>query len=152
MDIFVMRHGEAEVMAKSDRERHLNRRGIQQAISQGEWLKSTMTVDKVLVSSYARAQQTFEQINGVYANQLAEKVETWDGITPYGNSHTVVGYLDVLAKQGIQSVLIVSHLPLVGEIVVTLCGRNSVSFYPSTIAHVQWDGKIGNIVQAKYSE
>ncbi|AFF23716.1 phosphohistidine phosphatase SixA [Pasteurella multocida subsp. multocida str. HN06] len=90
MDIFVMRHGEAEVMAKSDRERHLNRRGIQQAISQGEWLKSTMTVDKVLVSSYARAQQTFEQINGVYANQLAEKVETWDGITPYGNSHTVV--------------------------------------------------------------
>ncbi len=48
MDIFVMRHGEAEVMAKSDRERHLNRRGIQQAISQGEWLKSTMTVDKVL--------------------------------------------------------------------------------------------------------
>ncbi|EJS91239.1 phosphohistidine phosphatase SixA, partial [Pasteurella multocida subsp. multocida str. Anand1_cattle] len=75
-----------------------------------------------------------EQINGVYANQLAEKVETWDGITPYGNSHTVVGYLDVLAKQGIQSVLIVSHLPLVGEIVVTLCGRNSVSFYPSTIA------------------
>lgn len=26
MDIFVMRHGEAEVMAKSDRERHLNRR------------------------------------------------------------------------------------------------------------------------------
>ncbi|MDP9499368.1 phosphohistidine phosphatase SixA [Bisgaard Taxon 45] len=152
MDIFVMRHGEAEMMAKSDKERHLNLRGIQQAISQGEWLKSTMMVDKVLVSPYVRAQQTFEQINDVYAEQLAEKMETWDHITPYGNSHTVLSYLALLAIQGVRSVLIVSHLPLVGEIVFSLCGHSSVSFYPSTITHVQWDGEIGNIVQVKYPE
>ncbi|MFD1806002.1 phosphohistidine phosphatase SixA [Pasteurella oralis] len=152
MDIFVMRHGEAELMAKSDKERHLNSRGRQQATAQGIWLKSTALLAHVLVSPYIRAQQTFEQINQVYDNQLLSKVEIWDAITPYGNAHTVVSYLDVLAEQGIESVLIVSHLPLVGEIVAALCGRNSVSFYPSTIAKVEWSRHIGTVVQAKYPE
>ena len=39
MKIFVMRHGEAEVIASSDEARHLNNYGRKQSISQGQWLK-----------------------------------------------------------------------------------------------------------------
>lgn len=152
MDIFVMRHGEAELMSRSDKDRCLNSRGIQQVIAQGTWLKSTALLGHVIVSPYIRAQQTFEQINQIHNDQLLSKVETWDAITPYGNAHTVVSYLSVLAEQGIESVLLVSHLPLVGEIVAALCGRNSVSFYPSTIAQIEWDGEMGTVVKTKYPE
>ena len=41
MRLFVMRHGEAELMANSDKERHLNANGKEQALMQGTWLKST---------------------------------------------------------------------------------------------------------------
>ena len=67
MRLFVMRHGEAELMANSDKERHLNANGKEQSLMQGTWLKSTaLSFDKVLVSPYARALETFVQINSVY--------------------------------------------------------------------------------------
>ena len=63
MRLFVMRHGEAELMANSDKERHLNANGKEQSLMQGTWLKSTvLSFDKVLVSPYVRALETFVQI------------------------------------------------------------------------------------------
>ncbi|VEI57872.1 phosphohistidine phosphatase SixA [Pasteurella multocida] len=152
MDIFVMRHGEAEMNAGSDQDRKLNLRGLQQANSQGMWLKSTAFFDKVLVSPYIRAQETFKQINLIFGDILTSRQETWQGITPYGNSNILIDYLDVLAEQGVKSVLIISHLPLVGEIVSALCGSNGVRFYPSTVAHIVWDRKTGHLEQIKYPE
>lgn len=155
MKVFVMRHGEAEVMAKSDKERCLTSRGQLQATEQGKWLKTVMPdFDRVLVSPYTRALETFAKIDEVYQHQLNAKQETWDAITPYGSSSLVVDYLSVLAEQGVNTVLIVSHLPLVGEIVTELCQRRSpVSFYPSTIAGVQWDCEQSAVVtEIKYPE
>ena len=40
MKIFIMRHGEAEVIASSDEARHLNDYGRKQSILQGQWLKT----------------------------------------------------------------------------------------------------------------
>ncbi|MGC7559199.1 phosphohistidine phosphatase SixA [Pasteurella sp. PK-2025] len=150
MDIFIMRHGEAEMNLGSDQARKLNERGIQQAYEQGIWLKNTALFEKVLVSPYVRAQETFAQINHVFEDSLRPKQETWKGITPYGNAPMVVEYLDVLVEQGVQSVLIISHLPLVGEIVASLCGKNTARFYPSTVAHVVWDGQTGHLQQVSY--
>ena len=58
MKIFIMRHGEAEVIASSDESRHLNDYGRKQSISQGQWLKThlnstALSVQKVIVSPYA---------------------------------------------------------------------------------------------------
>ena len=39
MKVFIMRHGEAEVVASSDEARHLTEYGRKQSISQGQWLK-----------------------------------------------------------------------------------------------------------------
>ena len=39
MKIFIMRHGEAEVVSSSDEARHLTDYGRKQSILQGQWLK-----------------------------------------------------------------------------------------------------------------
>ena len=150
MKIFIMRHGEAEMMAQSDKARKLTDNGQRQAITQGTWLKSIAPeLDKVLVSPYSRALETFEYINQSYDNRLIEKHEIWDAITPYGNPELVSDYLAVLADQNAQTVLLISHLPLVGEIITELCGRNPIGFYPSTIVEVDWDTERGSIIQYK---
>ena len=60
-------------------------------------------------------------------------------------------YLSVLQEEGIESVLLVSHLPLVGSIVSELYGKlNPISFYPSTIAQIDWDGEKGIIETFHY--
>ena len=106
MNIFIMRHGEAEVMANSDKARRLTAYGIKQAFSQGEWLKqhlSTLVInslDRILVSPYVRAQETFHQVNQAFDFALENSVETWEGITPYGYAHSVIDYLEVLKDEG----------------------------------------------------
>ena len=150
MKIFIMRHGEAEVVASSDETRRLTDYGRKQSISQGQWLKThlnstALSVQKVIVSPYVRAQETFELVNLALDNILND-VETWSGVTPYGNATLVADYLSVLQKQGVESVLLVSHLPLVGSIVSELYGkRNPISFYPSTIVQIDWNGEKGII-------
>ena len=73
MRIFIMRHAEAEMMAQSDKARQLTARGRQQSLTQGEWLKSVIPdFDKIISSTYTRAIATFEQINLVYNQKLAE--------------------------------------------------------------------------------
>ncbi|OOF41168.1 phosphohistidine phosphatase SixA [Rodentibacter rarus] len=156
MKIFIMRHGEAEVMAKTDKARHLTEYGKKQAFAQGEWLKNhinstALSFDYILVSPYQRALETFEQVNHQFEGALQPNLEIWEGITPYGSAELVVDYLTVLEAQGIDSILIISHLPLVGEIVAELYGkRNPISFYPSTLVQIDWNEGKGEIVSYHY--
>jgi len=146
-----MRHGETELMANSDKERHLNANGKEQALMQGTWLKSTaLSFDKVLVSPYARALETFAQVNSVYDQTLSDKLDIWDAITPYGDSGVVGNYLSVLVEDGLQNVLLISHLPLVGDIVKELCGRNPANFYPATIVEIHLDDEYAEVKGIKY--
>ncbi|MCW9733961.1 phosphohistidine phosphatase SixA [Avibacterium sp. 20-15] len=153
MKIFVMRHGEAQTIAPSDSARPLTEKGKQQAYQQGQWLHSmNIQLDKVLVSPYLRAQQTFEQVNLAYQNQLQTKCETWEGITPYGDAGLVRDYLNVLLEDGVKTLLIISHLPLVGDIVRELCGRNPANFYPATLVEVDihCEDTIGKVESINY--
>ena len=76
MKIFIMRHGEAEVVSSSDEARHLTDYGRKQSILQGQWLKKPskfkphLSVQKVIVSPYVRAQETFELVNSALGNTL----------------------------------------------------------------------------------
>ena len=163
MKIFIMRHGEAEVVSSSDEARHLTDYGRKQSILQGQWLKNhlnstALSVQKVIVSPYVRAQETFELVNSALGNTLKKHpketlndIEIWSGITPYGNATLVADYLSVLQEEGTESVLLVSHLPLVGSIVSELYGkRNPISFYPSTIVQIEWNGEKGTIEAFHY--
>lgn len=151
MHLFIMRHGEAELMANSDKERHLNASGREQSRLQGIWLKSTaLEFDKVLVSPYTRALETFDEINQVFEQQLSDKLEVWEGITPYGDSGLVSSYVTLLEKEGHRNLLLISHLPLVGDIVKELCGRNPASFYPATIVDIHWNNDQSKVNDIKY--
>ena len=88
MNIFIMRHGEAEVIANSDKSRRLTAYGIKQAFTQGQWLRKQLelaTPDRIIISPYVRAQETFEQVNQAFNGELSSKIEIWDGVTPYGD-------------------------------------------------------------------
>ena len=151
MHLFIMRHGEAELMANSDKARHLNANGREQSRLQGMWLKSTaLEFDKVLVSPYTRALETFDEINQVFEQQLSDKLEVWEGITPYGDSGLVSSYVALLEKEGHRNLLLISHLPLVGDIVKDFCCRNHASFYPATIVDIHWDNDQSKVNDIKY--
>lgn len=136
-----MRHGEAEMFGQSDKVRHLTAQGIIQAQKQGEWLKQ-IHFDKVIVSPYTRALETFSVVNQSCADKLSHVQELWEGITPYGDADIVYDYLAVLAEQNLQNILIISHLPLVEDITDAICARRQkISFYPATIAKVNFTDK-----------
>ena len=107
-------------------------------------------IHKIYLLLFLGKQETFELVNSALDNILND-VETWSGITPYGNATLVADYLSVLQEQGVESVLLVSHLPLVGSIVSELYGkRNPISFYPSTIVQIDWNGEKGTIEAFHY--
>lgn len=114
MKIFIMRHGEAEHFAQSDEQRELTDRGrsASLAVARACAEKGCTHFDRVLVSPYIRAQQTWQEISQCFTT---DHVETCPDITPYGDSEHVADYVSALIDQhNLQSVLIVSHLPLVG--------------------------------------
>ncbi|TCP94997.1 phosphohistidine phosphatase SixA [Cricetibacter osteomyelitidis] len=152
MKIFIMRHGEAELIVTTDSARHLTPQGKAQSSTQGKKLKATNIVfDRILVSPYVRAQETFDEVNTAFGGTLNEQKEIWDELTPYGDSALVKDYLTVLAEQQVNNVLIVSHLPLVGDIAYELChGRTAMNFYTAAIALIEWDGVKGELAEAYY--
>jgi phosphohistidine phosphatase len=114
MKIFIMRHGQAEHFAQSDAERALTElgRSASVAVARACVEQGVSHFDKVLVSPYLRAQQTWYEISKHFD---ADVVETCADITPYGDSEQVFDYVSAMADvEKLESILLVSHLPLVG--------------------------------------
>lgn len=152
MKIWIMRHGEAGFNAPSDSQRSLTENGQRMAKEKGLMLGEQfklqgILLDKLIVSPYLRAQQTAEQlIQGFqavdFSQNFANITEEWAGITPSGDVDTVIDYLDFLREEGAKNVFIVSHLPLVFELVQALTHHQAnVHFYPAVVAEIEWDGR-----------
>lgn len=160
MKIWIMRHGEAGFNATTDNQRSLTEKGRAMAYTQGEklgkrLLNQAIQLDKIIVSPYLRTQQTFQQLAaglqavGITQNS-ANLLETWEGITPDGSVDIVADYLTFLREEGAKNVLIISHLPLVFDLVQHLTQyRQSVHFYPAVIAEIEWDkqGKLVTVLE-----
>lgn len=127
-----MRHGEAGHIALSDVERQLTERGksdsvavMKQALEHDE-----LHVDRVFVSPYLRAQETWQEVSAYVS---ADAVELCDDITPYGQSDCVYDYLMALKKTTkLDSLLIVSHLPLVGYLTSEFVKDVSPPMFPTS--------------------
>lgn len=118
MKIVVMRHGDAVSGADNDASRVLTELGLSQSRTMASWLAPQWSkFDKVLVSPYLRAQQTWQGIAELFA---VKQVETCEDLVPGGDAERVVDYLLALESE-CDSVLLVSHLPLVGHLVAELC-------------------------------
>jgi phosphohistidine phosphatase len=135
-----MRHGQAEELAGRDKDRALTADGRLESSLMARWLiEQGGTFQRALVSPYLRAQQTFTQVNALL-NLTKNQVETLEDLTPHGHPDAVEDYLNVLAEEGVKSVLIVSHMPLVSFLVESLDVKHvSPMFSPSAIARVDYD-------------
>lgn len=161
MNIWIMRHGEAGFNAPNDAARSLTDSGIKSTGLQGQWLgqhliNQNIQLDKIIVSPYLRAQQTLEQlILGMQAVKFSQNfatiTEIWDEITPDGNPYTVENYLDFLRSEGAKQVLVISHLPLVFDLALSLTHHQAnIAFQTATIAEIDWHQTQGNLLQVKY--
>lgn len=124
MHLFVLRHGHAEAEAPTDKQRPLSLEGNHEvktivARCAGELEK----VERVFVSPYLRAQQTYQAAREVLPalhNKLHK--EDLDLIVPGGNAQAVIDYLaERQAEDELHSVLLITHQPFAGTFVDKLC-------------------------------
>ncbi|GAL37398.1 phosphohistidine phosphatase SixA [Vibrio maritimus] len=96
MKVFIMRHGEAVHYAPTDEQRALTEHGKDSSIIVARACKQQGydRFDKVLVSPYLRAQQTWAAISQEFSS---DDVVTSDDITPYGQAEDVVEYVSAIA-------------------------------------------------------
>ncbi|MGL5335578.1 MAG: phosphohistidine phosphatase SixA [Enterovibrio sp.] len=144
MNIYIMRHGDAKLLACDDAARPLTSRGVAQAQKMGEWLASQLNkpLDCVLVSPYVRAQQTWQQLAPYVQGEA--KVITEAGLTPYGDSEQVAEYLHALIEhENLSQVLVISHLPLVNYLVSDLIDEPSfLAFTTGAMAKLELNDKL----------
>lgn len=116
MRTFILRHGEAQLFANRDADRMLTAIGRQQTIdiltASAAELRS---VTRIVASPYVRAQQTA----ALAAELLALPVATSPLLVPEGELMAVAGLLESRAGE---TLLLVSHQPLVGNLVNWFCG------------------------------
>lgn len=132
MKIFVMRHGEAELFSSSDASRRLTSAGKDNCKSVAEALhkKNIDFFDKVIVSPYIRAQQTWESMSNIFA---VESIVTDDSFTPSGDALFCCDYLKALIEQDdLSHILVVSHLPLVGYLTAHLVSDLAPPMFPTS--------------------
>lgn len=112
--LLVMRHGEAGP-GGADAARRLTSRGEQEAEKMARWLverlmTGELTMPRLYASPYVRAQQTAQRL----CDALGCSVETLDFITP-DDSPSAVGEWLLEQPEG-TPMMLVSHMPLVGEL------------------------------------
>ena len=139
MQVFNMRHGDAALDAASDSVRPLTSCGCDESRLMANRLKGQkVDIERVLVSPFLRAEQTLDVV-GECMN-LPGNVDVLPELTPCGDVGMVSAWLQTLANEGVASVLVISHLPLVGYLVSELCpGETPPMFTTSAIASVTLD-------------
>ncbi|AWL12370.1 Phosphohistidine phosphatase SixA [Saliniradius amylolyticus] len=142
MDIYIMRHGEAEQRFGEDASRRLTTRGFDEAALAGQWLKQHPgNVDLALVSPFTRAQQSFEAVSAICP---VVESQTCADITPAGSPAYFHDYLHALVttETQLKSLLLVSHMPFVSLLVDELCERPlSLLFATAGVVHLRYDAQ-----------
>lgn len=144
MKVLIMRHGEAEHYAASDAERELTERGRinSAAVARAVVSQGISELDYALVSPYIRANQTWETIS---ENFSAKEVETYEEVTPYGQSADAFQYISALIEtKNLENVIVVSHLPLVGYLTSEfVTGMTPPMFPTSGLVCIEYDPENG---------
>ncbi len=139
MRLYIMRHGEAEQHTHVDSQRDLNERGKFEAFNAGKRLSiQRYRLDGVWVSEYKRAQQTYDEVE---KSIECLQVKSSNKILPSSRPQEVQKLLDSwLLNDDLQSVLIVSHMPLVSYLVDILCEDVGAILFPTAaIAEIDYD-------------
>lgn len=109
MRLWLLRHGQAEVVAASDSQRALTEVGRDEVRRSARHLLSDLP-QIVLVSPYLRAQQSAALVLETIGS-VAQRSVPW--LTPDSDPRQVLNELDRYAQQ---SILLVAHQPLLGDL------------------------------------
>lgn len=118
--LLVFRHGEAEsfLSAGSDGARQLTDFGRQQIqLSLTELSRNDLFPEVILASPYVRAQQSAEYARAAYPDA---EFQTCDALVPESSPAHLAELLQGLTQKNI---LVVSHQPLVSNLLSYLCGE-----------------------------
>ncbi|USW94684.1 phosphohistidine phosphatase SixA [Pseudomonas proteolytica] len=109
MKLWVLRHGEAESHAASDAQRNLTEHGRQEVLHSAAHLIG-QPISAIIASPYVRAQQTAQLVREALG--FVPEIRTVPWLTPDANPLQVLDKLDTD-----DNVLLVSHQPLVGNLI-----------------------------------
>jgi phosphohistidine phosphatase len=147
MNLIIMRHGEAERFRVQDNKRSLTNLGEKQASTAGKWLNNYLgantPVDIALVSSYVRAQQTYEQLS---EQVVVTRKQVCDDVIPEGDPKIAHDFIKVLFEGASQPsvILIVSHMPFVSYFLEEVhIDKQSMLFDTSSLVIVDYDLALG---------
>ncbi len=121
MDIYILRHAEAEDLGsdcRSDSERHLTAKGEEQSgAAASELRRLKVSLDLILASPLVRACQTAEIVARVL--KPAKRYETSDALAPNGDPEALVDLINKRAGE-LKSVLLVGHEPWLSRFISQL--------------------------------
>lgn len=132
MELFLLRHGNAETQAPRDFDRSLSALGRAElnAVFRDVASNELEALQAVFVSPYLRAQQSYSEVSAYLTCRDKQDTQL---LVPAGNPYQVVDWLYALAvEQGIDSVLLVSHQPLLGNVLNLFCGFESGAYHMGT--------------------
>ena len=112
-----MRHGDAEPSAVSDEVRPLSARGRAEVQEVGRALVAHLGIDKIVASPLVRAQETASLVAACYSHEIQR--DTCVSLSPNGIPDQVIAEFD----EGVGSVLLVTHIPLIADLVSALSGK-----------------------------
>jgi phosphohistidine phosphatase len=112
MNLYLLRHGEAQVHAADDSLRPLTPRGREDVrMVARQFTSKGVTLDRCLVSPFLRAQQTVAEFLSELHSDIPIETQPW--LTPQIRATEAIQHLQTLNAN---HVLIVSHNPLLSEL------------------------------------
>jgi len=144
MRLYIMRHGEA-VQSGSDATRPLTPKGRADAVKMGQFLKNSHSpVEAIWHSTKARAIETASFVDKTLGEQIP--LETRSGLNPGDSVET---FFSQLQEEAPENLLIVGHLPFVGNLLsflVTGGESNPVSYHTGTLVALEGTFENGFII------
>lgn len=128
MRLWILRHGQAAARAASDSERPLTTAGEAEVRAMSALLGG-QPLDAILASPYLRAQQTAALMRS--ALNFTQDVGTAPWLTPDDEPGDVLRFLSERTEKNL---LLVSHQPLVSQLISLLVEGNRTAHYPMPTA------------------
>lgn len=117
--LYIMRHGEAQIWASRDADRALTERGRADVLGAARYLADRAEpIESFWVSPLRRARETAELVNRTLGREAEPEVS--ESLTPEADCDALC---EQLYQSGAESLLLVSHMPLVGELLHRLAGE-----------------------------
>ena len=146
MQIYVLRHGHAELQQTTDEARNLTMKGRTEVAAM---VKSSVddlkNVQEIWASPLVRAQQTAKIAQELLAQKgINLRIKTTALLIPEAETEALCNELE---NSKLNSILLVSHQPFVSNFFDTLCGsaKGFHSFDTSSIGHVECDNVVAGL-------